>query len=134
MAAKHVGIDLVIRDSFLLEQKNSEANGSIRNHVMKAMVAMLTHEKITESVEKVIEAFPIARVSYFSSYADGCASESSDLDILVECKTDALSLLTLLDIKYQLEDTLGISVDVIHAPIPEDSLRDINNEVLVYAA
>jgi predicted nucleotidyltransferase len=95
---------------------------------------MLTHKEIENSILQMTSAFPVAKVSYFGSYAGGTASENSDLDLLIEFKTDAVSLLTLLDIKYRLEDALGVPVDVIHAPIPEDSLLKIDNEVLVYAA
>jgi predicted nucleotidyltransferase len=82
----------------------------------------------------VAEAYPVSRISYFGSYADGTANAESDLDVLVEFQTDAVSLLTLLDIKYRLEEALGIPVDVIHGPLSKDSLLEINKEVLVYAA
>jgi predicted nucleotidyltransferase len=95
---------------------------------------VLTHKEIKESVLRVTSTFPVARVSYFGSYAGGNPNENSDLDLLIEFKTNAVSLLTLLDIKYQLEDALGIPVDVVHAPLPKDSLLEIDNEVLVYAA
>ncbi|MDR3052331.1 MAG: nucleotidyltransferase domain-containing protein [Coriobacteriales bacterium] len=100
----------------------------------EGLAAVLTHKDIEKSVLEVTSAFPVAKVSYFGSYAGDNANEDSDLDLLVEFKTDAVSLLTLLDIKYQLEDSLGVPVDVIHSPIPKDSLLKIDNEVLIYAA
>jgi predicted nucleotidyltransferase len=94
---------------------------------------MLTHNDIEGLAVEVMRRFPVSRASYFGSYADGCADDRSDLDILVEFDTEAVSLLTLIDLKLQLEDALGIPVDVIHAPLPEDSLLEIGKEVSVYA-
>jgi hypothetical protein len=36
--------------------------------------------------------------------------------------------------EYRLEDALEVSVDVVHAPVPEGSLLEVCNEVPVYAA
>jgi predicted nucleotidyltransferase len=95
---------------------------------------MLSHEMICEKIKTIVSDFPIKKVSYFGSYADGTATDASDLDILVEFETSAISLLTLLDIKYRLEEKMGISVDVVHAPIPVGSLIEIGKEISVYAA
>jgi hypothetical protein len=38
----------------------------------------------------------------------------------------------MIDIKLDLEDILGINVDVIHAPIPDDSFLEIDKTVVVY--
>jgi predicted nucleotidyltransferase len=98
------------------------------------MIGLLTHKDIAKSVKEVMRGFPVSRASYFGSYADGRANAQSDLDVLVEFDTEAVSLLTLIDLKFQLEDALGIPVDVIHAPVPEGSLLEIDNEIPVYAA
>ncbi|MDR1013534.1 MAG: nucleotidyltransferase domain-containing protein [Coriobacteriales bacterium] len=95
---------------------------------------MLTHEDIRSGVQGLAGDYPIVRVSYFGSYADGRATDGSDLDVLVEFATPAVSLLTLLEIKYRLEDALEVPVDVVHAPVPEGSLLEVCNEVPVYAA
>jgi predicted nucleotidyltransferase len=95
---------------------------------------MLSNAEIKENITKVAKRFPVKSVSYFGSYADGRATEQSDLDVLVEFKEKAVSLLVLIDFKYQLEDALGVDVDVIHAPLPESSHIEINTVVPVYAA
>ena len=93
---------------------------------------MLTHEKIVETVNKAIKEFPLTKVTYFGSYADGQATEKSDLDLLVEFEHESVSILTIIGLKHFMEDELGIPVDVIHAPIPSDALIRIENEVPVY--
>jgi len=93
---------------------------------------MLTHECIVRAVETVAPRVGATKVSYFGSYALGSASGGSDLDILIEFDVPAVSLLTIIDFKNQLEDELGISVDVIHAPLPDDALITIEKAVPVY--
>ena len=93
---------------------------------------MLTHEKICSAVAKTAEHHPIKKVSYFGSYADGRATSKSDLDLLIEFHKPRISLFVLSAIKLDLEDLLQVPVDVIHAPIPEDSLLEIKEVVLVY--
>ena len=47
---------------------------------------MLTHERIVDAVAKTATRFPLKKVSYFGSYADGVMTEQSDLDILERFK------------------------------------------------
>jgi len=93
---------------------------------------MLTHEQIVRAVEKAATKFPLTKVSYFGSYADGNATEESDLDVLVEFTTDAVSLLKIVGLKHNLEDELNVKVDVLHAPIPEKAMLIIKKTVPVY--
>ena len=93
---------------------------------------MLTHEKIVEAVSKTVTQFSLKKVSYFGSYADGAATEQSDLDLLVEFARPDVSLWTIADLKHRLEDHLNVSVDVIHAPLPQGTLVKIGKTVAVY--
>jgi predicted nucleotidyltransferase len=93
---------------------------------------MLTHEDIRGAVTWVATMFPVKRAAYFGSYAEGRQTETSDLDLLIEFQQPAVSLFMLSAIKSELEDMLKIPVDVIHAPLPEGALIEINNEVSVY--
>jgi len=90
---------------------------------------MLTHEKIVETVEKAAREFPLTKVSYFGSYAEGRATEESDLDLLVEFEKPAVSLLTLIKLKHYLEEKLAKPIDVIHAPLPQGSILEIGKVV-----
>ncbi len=70
----------------------------------------------------------------FGSYADGSNTEQSDVDLMVEFNTDTVSLLTLSALKNSMEENLGVSVDIIHAPIDEDALTEPKKVVEIYAA
>ena len=95
---------------------------------------MLTHEQIVQAAQKAAMKFPLTKVSYFGSYADGRATEESDLDVLVEFTTDSISLLKIIALKHNLEDELNIKVDVLHAPLPEKAQKrlKIRKTVPVY--
>ena len=95
---------------------------------------MLSIEQIAKSANNVAAEFPITRIMLFGSYADGTNTPESDVDLLVEFNNAAVSLLTLAAVKYRLEELLGVDVDVIHAPVPENSLLKIDKVVTLYAA
>jgi len=92
---------------------------------------MLTHEKIVDAVKKAANEFPLTRVEYFGSYADGHATEESDLDLLVEFGESAISILTIIRLKRYLEEKLAKPVDVIHAPLPQGAIIKIGKTVSV---
>ena len=54
------------------------------------------------------------------------------MDILLEFKSPRISLLTLNAIKYRLEGILKTDVDVIHGPLPSDSMLVIDRKVPLY--
>lgn len=83
---------------------------------------MPTESMIRQTVERLRKGYALHRVSIFGSYAEGCANEQSDLDLLVEFEKPRVSLITLNALKYELEEALGLSVDVVHAPLPEGSM------------
>ena len=93
---------------------------------------MLTHEEICKAVSEIATEFPIKKVSYFGSYAEGWQTDASDLDLLIEFQRPAVSLFMLSAIKNDLEDLLRIPVDVIHAPVSQNSLLQIGKVVRVY--
>jgi len=90
---------------------------------------MLTHEEIVNAIEKAAIEFPLTKASYFGSYADGRATEESDLDLLVEFTEPAISILTIIRLKHFLEEELKKSIDVIHAPIPQNAIIEIGKTV-----
>jgi uncharacterized protein len=83
---------------------------------------MLSISQIKEAVNKVAAEFPIKTVAIFGSYAEGTANNSSDVDVLVEFKAPAVSLLMLAGLKNRLENELHTSVDVLHGPLPSESM------------
>lgn len=95
---------------------------------------MFTLEEITTAVKTAIHGFPVKSIVLFGSYADGTNTPNSDIDLLVEFETAAVSLLTLSSLKNRIEETLGIEVDIIHAPLPQDSIIELGKVVQIYAA
>ncbi len=94
---------------------------------------ILNLNDIKTAVQDTSSNYDIKKVSSFGSYADGKANDESDIDILVEFNNDKnVSLFTIVGIKYDLEDRLKKPVDVIHAPIPKDSLFEIHETVNLY--
>ncbi len=93
---------------------------------------LLTVEKIERKVKKVSKDYPIKKVSLFGSYADGTFDENSDVDLLVEFDIPHVSLFLLSGLRLRLQDELGKAVDLIHAPISEDSMIEIGEEISLY--
>ena len=85
-------------------------------------LCMLNHDQIVQAIHKAVKEYPLTKAAYFGSYAEGRATEKSDLDLLVEFKQENISLLTIIGLKHLMEDELGVSVDIIHAPIPPNAL------------
>jgi predicted nucleotidyltransferase len=55
--------------------------------------------------------YGITRMGIFGSVARGEHSEGSDVDVVIE--SSPISLLTLVGIKYELENLFGVPVDVV---------------------
>ena len=83
---------------------------------------MPSEERIRAVLQALKAPYALQSVRIFGSYAEGRATEKSDLDLLVEFEQPAVSLIRLNALKYDLEDALGLPVDVIHAPLPADSM------------
>ena len=83
---------------------------------------MPTEESIRNAINDLKATYALRTVSIFGSYAEGRATASSDLDLLVEFDQPSVSLIQLNLLKYDLEDALGLPVDVIHAPLPSNSM------------
>lgn len=48
--------------------------------------------------------------------------------------TEPVSLLTLSCIKVKLEESLNLNVDIVHGPIQEEDLIEVNKEIELYVA
>ncbi|MBR1585686.1 MAG: nucleotidyltransferase domain-containing protein [Clostridia bacterium] len=92
---------------------------------------MPTVDIIRDTLYGMKNAYALRKVSIFGSFADGRATSESDLDLLVEFDSPAVSLVKLNALKYDLEDALGLPVDVIHAPLPEGSMITVGKVVRV---
>ena len=95
---------------------------------------MLRMEQIISAVETVAKEYQIKEIMLFGSYADGSNTPESDVDLLVEFFAPSVSLLTLSAVKNRISDALKTEVDIIRAPLPENSLIEIGKAVQIYAA
>ncbi len=95
---------------------------------------MLSIEKIIDSVAIIAQEYPIKKANLFGSYANGNNTPDSDVDILVEFTTPRVSLLTLNSVKFRLEELLQASVDVVHGPLADGSMIEIDKSIQVYGA
>lgn len=95
---------------------------------------MLTLNQISEAAKIAANEYPITRIDLFGSYANGTNTNESDVDLLVEFETEGVSLLVLSGLKLRLEEILNTPVDIVHYPIPEGSLLEIEKVVPLYAA
>lgn len=94
---------------------------------------MLTVDDIKDRVCETVADYPnVKRVDLFGSYAQHRQTGKSDIDLLVEFTSIAVSLLTLSRLRAQLEEKLQTSVDLVHAPLPEGSFLDIGETVTLY--
>lgn len=95
---------------------------------------MLSLQKIIDNVNIVAGEYPITKAELFGSYAEGRSTPQSDVDIIMEFDSPAVSLLTLSSVKLRLEDLLQTNVDVVHGPLPEDTILEINRRIPLYGA
>jgi hypothetical protein len=68
-------------------------------------------EEIREKILPVLKKYWVRRASIFGSVVRGEATENSDIDILVEIRSN-ISLLDFVGLKLELEEVLGRKVDL----------------------
>src|SRR5947209_17834823 len=61
----------------------------------------------------ILRKHAVKRAAIFGSFARGNAKANSDVDFLIEYKSKNASLFDLVDLKSELEETLGRKVDVV---------------------
>ncbi len=90
-------------------------------------------EEIQKKIIPVLRKHEIKRAGIFGSMATGKADSESDLDILVELGNE-ISLLEFVGIKYELEDLLGIRVDLVEYQAVKSRLKDriLSEEIRIY--
>ena len=93
---------------------------------------MLTVQQITDSVGLAAKEYPLRKVELFGSYASGQNTPQSDVDLLVEFSKPRVSLLTLNALKLRMEELLGTAVDIVHGPLPQDCMLEVNRRIPLY--
>lgn len=74
---------------------------------------MLTLEQIQQAVAEAAKSYPIKSVDLFGSYADGTATERSDIDLYVQFSTRPVSFFKVMGFRSTLERMLGKDVDIV---------------------
>ena len=90
-------------------------------------------EYIKNAIVKIAQKYAIKKVILFGSRANGTNRADSEIDLIVEF-SQKVSLITLSNLKLELENMLNLNVDIVHGPIKDDDLIEINEEVELYAA
>lgn len=72
----------------------------------------ITLDIIKPQIAEILLRHGVKRAAFFGSVARGEAKDNSDIDILVDLTTGK-SLLDLVEIKLEIEDLLGVRVDVL---------------------
>ncbi len=97
-------------------------------------------EQLQKKVPEIIEDYNaraplderITKASLFGSYAEGTATASSDIDLLISFQSAIVSLFTLAKVLQKLEDDLQAEVDVVQDPLPKGSLLEIKAVIPLY--
>jgi len=89
----------------------------------------------TESIESklvpILKSYGATKVGIFGSYATGNATADSDLDLLVDF-SEQQSLLSLVKIKRELSEALGIDVDLLtEAAVSRHLIDRIKSEMKI---
>ena len=90
-------------------------------------------EYIKQVLEDIAHKYGVKKLYIFGSYAKGMANENSDIDILIE-KGRPLSLLTLSAMRQDVQETLGMPVDIVTTAGIEETFREAisGSEMLIY--
>ncbi|MBI3609903.1 MAG: nucleotidyltransferase family protein [Nitrospirae bacterium] len=87
--------------------------------------------KVLKEQRERIRGYGVKRLGLFGSSARGTATESSDIDFVVEF--DRKSFDAYMDLKLFLEEVLGYRVDLVIADVIKPRLRRIILEEAVHA-
>ena len=95
---------------------------------------MVDLTSIRSAVEQAAREYPVKRVELFGSYANGSASEGSDIDLLVEFKTSPVSLFKICGFQSAVSELLQLDVDVVRLPLPKEHGLHIDRRITLYDA
>lgn len=85
--------------------------------------AKINIEKIKQKIVPILESYGVKRIALFGSCVRGEMQEDSDIDILVDIKTD-ISLLDFVGLKQRIEEVLGHKVDLVEYDTLKPLLRE----------
>lgn len=77
------------------------------------MINMNELNDLKPKIIKILKKNKVARAGIFGSYARGDQNKKSDIDILIEVNGKKFSLLDLIALEMELQEKLGIKVDLL---------------------
>jgi predicted nucleotidyltransferase len=80
-------------------------------------------QEIKEKITPILQQYGITKAAIFGSLAKGEAKTSSDIDILVEIKSD-MSLLDFVGMKLELEEAINRKVDLVEYETIKPLIRE----------
>lgn len=83
------------------------------------------------SAERFARDFGVQRIGLFGSVVRGDASQSSDIDVLVELEAPTFD--RYMDLKFDLEKQFGVPVDLVMRETLKERLRPAIERETVYA-
>lgn len=93
----------------------------------------MTNDVIRKYILSIIDKYSIKKVTLFGSRANETNRDDSDVDLIMEFFVP-VSVLTLSKIRCELEEIMGINIDIIHGPLRDDDMIEIGKVVELYAA
>lgn len=93
---------------------------------------MLTIPHIKGEILPLAVKYGVAKIDLFGSYANGTATEKSDVDFLVEFKVPVPSIFAVMGFKSEVESRLNHPVDVVTLPISKPDMLNIDKRITVY--
>jgi len=100
-----------------------------RFHIMKTKDDILDYFR--KSRERFAKQYGVKRIGLFGSIARGEAQADSDMDVLVELQNPTFD--HYMDLKFELEDNLGMPVDLVLADSLKERLRTVIEQEVTYA-
>ncbi|GAB7140336.1 nucleotidyltransferase [Deferribacterales bacterium RsTz2092] len=82
---------------------------------------MLSIETIQDNINQLVGKYNVKRIHLFGSYANGNATDSSDVDLLVEFNIAVPSIFAVLGFREELQNRLQHDVDVVSLPLVNPS-------------
>lgn len=99
---------------------------------MKSKFIAMEIDILKQRIVPILKKYHVSRAGIFGSVAKQQEHSSSDVDILVEIN-EPISLLDFIGIKLELEDALGMNVDLVEYKSLKPQLREgiLNEQVPV---
>ena len=98
---------------------------------MKDKTAQKMVQKLASMRRELSDQFTVRRIGIFGSYVRGEADSGSDVDVIVELEEPTFD--HYMDLKFRLEEVLGLPVDLVMAETVKPRIRPIIEREVVYA-